>query len=108
VRVRDGYGDVALIVTENGAAYDDRVVDGAVHDTERIEFLRGHLAACHEALRAGVDLRGFFVWSLLDNFEWSYGYSQRFGLVHVDYATQARTLKDSAYWYRDVIARGGL
>jgi len=108
LRIRADYGDVPIVVTENGAAYEDRVVGGAVADAERIEFLRGHLAAAHEALEAGVDLRGYFVWSLLDNFEWAFGYSQRFGLVHVDYATQARTLKDSAYWYRDVIARGGL
>jgi beta-glucosidase len=108
VRVRDDYGDVPMMVTENGAAYADTVVDGAVHDDARIAYLRDHLAAAHEALRAGVDLRGYYVWSLLDNFEWAYGYSQRFGLIHVDYTTQARTLKDSAYWYRDVIARGGL
>jgi beta-glucosidase len=108
VRVRDEYGDVPLMVTENGAAYEDTVVAGAVHDDARIAYLHDHLAAVHEALRAGVDVRGYYVWSLLDNFEWAYGYSQRFGLIHVDYATQARTLKDSAYWYRDVIARGGL
>jgi beta-glucosidase len=108
LRVRADYGDLPLMVTENGAAYDDEVVGGAVHDDARVAYLRAHVAAAHEAMRAGVDLRGYFVWSLLDNFEWSYGYSQRFGLVHVDYATQARTLKDSAYWYRDVIARGGL
>jgi beta-glucosidase len=108
VRVRDDYGDVPLMVTENGAAYADTVVDGSVHDHARIAYLRDHLAAAHEALRAGVDLRGYYVWSLLDNFEWAYGYSQRFGLIHVDYATQVRTLKDSAYWYRDVISRGGL
>ena len=108
LRIHADYGDVPIMVTENGAAYEDRVVDGAVADAERIEYLRGHLAAAHEALRAGVDLRGYFVWSLLDNFEWAFGYSQRFGLIHVDYRTQARTLKASAYWYRDVIAQGGL
>jgi beta-glucosidase len=108
VRIRDDYGDVPMMVTENGAAYEDTVVGGAVHDDARIAYLHDHLAAVHEALRAGVDVRGYYVWSLLDNFEWAYGYSQRFGLIHVDYATQARTLKDSAYWYRDVIARGGL
>jgi beta-glucosidase len=108
VRIRDDYGDVPMMVTENGAAYEDTVVGGAVHDDARIAYLHDHLAAVHEALRAGVDVRGYYVWSLLDNFEWAYGYSQRFGVIHVDYATLARTLKDSAYWYRDVIARGGL
>jgi beta-glucosidase len=108
VRIHTDYAGIPLVVTENGAAYEDRVAGGAVADPERIAYLRGHLAAAHEALRSGVDLRGYFVWSLLDNFEWAFGYSQRFGLVHVDYATQARTMKDSAYWFRDVIARGGL
>jgi beta-glucosidase len=107
IRLHTDYPGTPIMVTENGAAYEDQVVDGAVHDAERIGYLRGHIAAVHEALRAGVDLRGYYVWSLLDNFEWAYGYSQRFGLVHVDYGTQARTLKDSAYWYRDVIARNG-
>jgi beta-glucosidase len=108
LRVRSDYGDVPIMVAENGAAFPDVVLDGAVHDHARIAYLRGHLAAAHEAMRAGVNLRGYYVWSLLDNFEWAYGYSQRFGLIHVDYATLTRTLKDSAYWYRDVIARGGV
>lgn len=108
LRVRADYGDIPLMVTENGAAYADEVVDGAVHDQARIDYLRGHLAATHEAIQAGADVRGYFVWSLLDNFEWSFGYAKRFGIVHVDYATQARTLKDSALWYGEVIAAGGL
>jgi beta-glucosidase len=109
LRIRRDYGDVPLFVTENGAAYPDRVgPDGRVADPERISYLRSHLAAAHEALSAGVDLRGYFVWSLLDNFEWSEGYAKRFGIVHVDYQTQVRTLKDSAHWYRGVIAAGGL
>ena len=109
LRLRRDYGDVPLVVTENGAAYDDRPsADGAVHDPERIAYLRSHLAAAHEALQAGVDIRGYFVWSLLDNFEWAYGYGKRFGIVHVDYRTQRRTWKDSAHWYRDVIATGGV
>jgi beta-glucosidase len=102
-------GSLPLMVTENGAAYDDRVgPDGAVDDPERIGYLRQHLAAVHEALTAGVDVRGYFVWSLLDNFEWAYGLSKRFGLIHVDYHTLHRTLKTSAHWYRRVIAAGGL
>ncbi|HEV7898712.1 MAG TPA: GH1 family beta-glucosidase [Planosporangium sp.] len=108
-RIRRDYGDIPLVITENGAAYPDEPdAAGEVHDPERVRYLREHLTAAHEALRDGVDLRGYFAWSLLDNFEWAYGYSKRFGIVHVDYATQQRTLKDSAYWYRDVIANGGV
>ncbi|NJC84274.1 beta-glucosidase [Planosporangium mesophilum] len=108
-RIRADYGDVPIVITENGAAYPDEPdPTGEVHDPDRVAYLREHLTAAHESLRDGVDLRGYFVWSLLDNFEWAWGYSKRFGIVHVDYATQRRTLKDSAYWYRDVIANGGV
>jgi beta-glucosidase len=108
LRVHRDYGDRPVFVTENGAAYPDRVdPDGRVRDADRIAYLRVHLAAAHEALSAGVDLRGYFVWSLLDNFEWAMGYGKRFGLVHVDYHTQRRTWKDSARWYRDVIRANG-
>jgi beta-glucosidase len=97
------------MITENGAAFDDELgADGGVRDHERISYLRDHLAVVHEAIEAGVDLRGYFVWSLLDNFEWAYGYSKRFGIVHVDYATQARVWKDSAHWYRQVIRTNGV
>jgi beta-glucosidase len=99
------YPDLPLIITENGAAFDDLVTGGHVVDPARIEYLRGHLSAASAAIAAGVDLRGYLAWTLLDNFEWAYGYSKRFGLVHVDYATQRRTPKQSAMWYRDVIAR---
>ncbi|MGZ8566579.1 MAG: family 1 glycosylhydrolase, partial [Actinomycetota bacterium] len=96
------------MVTENGAAFEDEVgADGVVHDPERIAYLHDHVMAAHEALRAGVPLEGFFVWSLLDNFEWSEGYSKRFGLVHVDFETQARTPKASARWYAEVARRNG-
>jgi beta-glucosidase len=108
-RIRRDYGDIPLVITENGAAYPDEPDPaGEVHDPERVRYLHEHLTAAHEALRDGVDLRGYFAWSLLDNFEWAYGYSKRFGIVHVDYTTQRRTLKDSAYWYRDVITGGGV
>jgi beta-glucosidase len=108
-RIRRDYGDIPLVITENGAAYaDEPDPAGEVHDPERVRYLHEHLTAAHEALRDGVDLRGYFAWSLLDNFEWAYGYSKRFGIVHVDYTTQRRTLKDSAYWYRDVITGGGV
>jgi beta-glucosidase len=82
--------------------------NGAVQDIERIEYLRGHLAAAHAAIANGVDLRGYFVWSVYDNFEWAHGYAQRFGLVFTDFRTQQRILKASAYWYRDVIAANAL
>ncbi|WP_239123939.1 GH1 family beta-glucosidase [Rhizocola hellebori] len=108
LRIKRDYGDIALYITENGAAFPDKVVDGQVQDTERIDFLHRHLVAAHQALQAGANLRGYFVWSLLDNFEWALGYGKRFGIIHVDYETQVRTLKQSAHWYRDVIASGGV
>jgi beta-glucosidase len=92
------------MVTENGASFPDVVRGGAVDDTQRVAFLADHLRAVHQAIAAGVDLRGYLAWSLLDNFEWAYGYDKRFGLVHVDYATQERRLKASAHWYREVMA----
>jgi beta-glucosidase len=106
---RDEFPGLALMVTENGAAFDDAVtVDehgvASVHDADRVDYLRRHFTAAHRAIQAGVDLRGYFVWSLLDNFEWAYGYSKRFGIVRVDYETQERTLKDSAHWYGKLIA----
>jgi beta-glucosidase len=107
-RIHAEYGDLPLYVTENGAAYDDRRAhDGAVHDADRTEYLAGHLAGCARALAEGVPLRGYFVWSLLDNFEWSHGYTKRFGIVHVDYATQERRIKDSGRWYADFVRAHG-
>ncbi|MEU9990373.1 GH1 family beta-glucosidase [Streptomyces sp. NPDC048045] len=98
-----------LYVTENGAAYDDRPgPDGRVHDPERIAYLHGHLSAVHRALTDGADVRGYYLWSLLDNFEWAYGYGKRFGAVHVDYATLERTPKSSAHWYGQVARTGAL
>jgi beta-glucosidase len=78
--------------------------DGSVHDPDRIRYIARHLVACHDAITAGVPLRGYFVWSLMDNFEWAFGYSRRFGIIYVDYATQRRILKDSALFMRQVIA----
>ncbi|GLW49943.1 beta-glucosidase [Streptomyces sp. NBRC 14336] len=103
-RLHTEHPSLPLYVTENGAA-----VDEGLRDTTRVSYLDSHIGACARALAAGVDLRGYFVWSLLDNFEWSFGYRHRFGLVHVDYATQERTLKESAHWYARLIrdARGG-
>ena len=97
-----------IYITENGCAYDDPVVDGRCHDPRRISYLDRHLRAVHAAIEAGVDVRGYFQWSLMDNFEWSHGYHKRFGLVHIDFDTLVRTPRDSAFWYRDVIARNGL
>ncbi|HEY7598140.1 MAG TPA: GH1 family beta-glucosidase [Actinophytocola sp.] len=109
LRLRDEYPRLPLYITENGAAYPDAVgPDGQVRDTDRLAYLDGHLRAAHAALRQGVDLRGYFCWSLLDNLEWAEGYAKRFGLVHVDFETQARTVKESARWYAGVIARNGL
>jgi beta-glucosidase len=98
-----------IMVTENGAAFPD-VVDGEgrIVDTDRIDYLRTHLAAVHGAIEAGAPVVGYYVWSLMDNFEWAWGFSKRFGIVHVDYETQVRTLKDSARFYADVITRNAL
>jgi beta-glucosidase len=111
--LRSRYGDALppIHITENGCSRDDTPApDGTVTDPERISYLDGHIRAVHEAIVAGVDVRGYFVWSLMDNFEWSEGYHQRFGLTYVDYETQARTPKTSYAWYRDLIAaqRGSL
>ena len=99
-RVGRDYPGVPLYVTENGAAIaDEKSDDGAVHDPIRVDYLDRHFRAAHRAIGEGVDLRGYFVWSLLDNFEWSFGYSKRFGLIYVDFETLERTPKDSARWY---------
>jgi beta-glucosidase len=106
VRLRDDYGDALppVFVTESGCAYDDEPdADGAVHDPERIAYLDAHLGAIARAVDEGVDVRGYFTWSLMDNFEWAEGYTQRFGLVHVDYDTLERTRKKSFQWYADLI-----
>ncbi len=108
LQVHRDYRPVPLYITENGAAYPDVVRDGDIADTDRIAFLDSHLRAAHDALAAGVDLRGYFYWSLLDNFEWAEGYAKRFGLVHVDYDTQRRTPKQSALWYSRVIGLNGM
>jgi beta-glucosidase len=108
-RVARDYPAVPLYVTENGAAFHDEVSpDGSINDTERCEFLDAHLHACLDAIAAGVPLRGYFAWSLLDNFEWAWGYTRRFGLFYVDYHSQRRTPKASAQWYSSVIARHAL
>jgi len=110
LRVKERYGHVPIYITENGAAFFDppTAENDRVQDPLRVDYLRKHIAAVHAALAAGVDMRGYFVWSLLDNMEWSLGYAKRFGIVHVDFATQKRTPKDSAHFYSRVIADRGL
>jgi beta-glucosidase len=108
LRLAREYGAREIIVTENGSAWaDDITPDGQVHDAGRLGYLEEHLAACARAVRGGVPLAGYFAWSLLDNFEWDYGYDARFGLVYVDYATQQRVMKDSGRRYADIIAAHG-
>jgi beta-glucosidase len=107
-RVHRDYPDVPLAVTENGAAFVDRLVDGVVDDPDRVAYFDSHLRACHEAIASGVPLRGYFVWSLMDNFEWAWGYTKRFGMIYVDYDSQLRIPKSSARWYAEVIRRNGL
>ena len=98
-----------VVISENGMSNTDWVhLDGKVHDPQRIDFLHRYLASIEKSIADGADVMGYFYWSILDNFEWAEGYKERFGLVHVDYTTQKRTPKDSYYWYRDMIARGGL
>lgn len=102
-QVQRDYPAIPVYLTENGAAFDDEAVDGVVHDANRIDFLESHIAALATMRSRGMDVRGYFAWSLLDNYEWSEGYAKRFGIVHVDYETQKRTPKDSAHWYADLI-----
>lgn len=108
VHLHREYRPRAIFITENGAAFPDEVVDGVVADDRRIAYLVGHIAAVQRAREAGVPVHGYFVWSFLDNFEWAHGYSKRFGIVYVDYATLARLPKASFHWYRQLIANGGL
>jgi beta-glucosidase len=110
VRLARDYPGIPLWVTENGAAYDDKPNgDGnRVADPDRVAYLDGHVRAVHAAVARGIDVRGYLVWSLMDNFEWAEGYRQRFGLIYVDYQTQARILKDSAHWYHQLITTGEL
>ncbi|HKD77467.1 MAG TPA: family 1 glycosylhydrolase, partial [Ktedonobacterales bacterium] len=106
-RVAHDYPGHDIYITENGAAYPDVLgPDGAVHDERRVTFLRDHTRAALEALAGGAPLKGYFAWSFIDNFEWARGYAPRFGLIYDDYATQARTIKDSGHWYARLIASG--
>jgi len=105
VRVARDYEPAAIYITENGAAFPDvRVHDGAVHDVERTAYLESYIGAVGRAVSGGAPVKGYFVWSLLDNFEWAFGYSKRFGIVYIDFPTLERVPKDSFYWYRDLLA----
>jgi beta-glucosidase len=109
VRLQGDYAVPGIYVTENGAAFADRVdADGQVRDTQRQAYLRDHLVQAHRALAEGVPLRGYFAWSLMDNFEWALGYGKRFGLIYVDYATQQRTIKQSGCWVARVARENGV
>jgi beta-glucosidase len=104
LRLKARYSNLPpLYITENGAAGDDHHVAGQVNDEQRVRYFQSHLEALDEAIKAGVNVNGYFAWSLMDNFEWAYGYKQRFGIVHVDYQTQERTLKQSAIAYRNML-----
>jgi beta-glucosidase len=105
--ISNRYNNPNVYTTENGVACHDKDFEHAIHDNDRIEYLGGYIKGFGEALKQGVNLKGYFAWSLLDNFEWQYGMSKRFGIVYVDYNTLKRTPKDSAIWYRNVIDSNG-
>jgi beta-glucosidase len=95
-----------ILVTESGAAFKDKMTDGEVRDPERIDYFKHYIRAMQKARHEGVNIKGYFAWTLMDNFEWSEGYNARFGLIHVDFRTQLRTIKSSGYWFRDFLQKG--
>ncbi|MFC5467342.1 GH1 family beta-glucosidase [Cohnella suwonensis] len=107
-RLRKDYTSIPIFITENGAATKDVLENGKVEDEGRIRYVKAHLEQSLKFIRDGGNLKGYYLWSFLDNFEWAFGYEKRFGMVHVDYETQVRTPKASAYWYRDVMRRNGI
>jgi beta-glucosidase len=103
--VHERAAGLPVYITENGAAYPDQVnVDGSIDDEERRRYFELHVNACDQALAKGLPLKGYFAWSLMDNFEWAFGFSRRFGLVYVDYSTQLRTVKKSGRWFQSLLA----
>jgi beta-glucosidase len=110
-RIARDYPGIDLYITENGAAFDDEIRqegnETRIHDEQRLGYIRDHLRAAHELFALGVPFKGYFVWSFMDNFEWAFGYAKRFGIVHVDFKSQKRSLKDSALWYKRLIGRNG-
>ena len=108
-RINREYDFPVLYITENGAAYPDALdADGKINDPQRLAYIQGHLQAIYDAIQDGIPVQGYFVWSFMDNFEWAFGYTRRFGLVYVDFETQQRIPKQSAYWYRQVIEQNGI
>ncbi|MEI7847877.1 MAG: GH1 family beta-glucosidase [Chloroflexota bacterium] len=108
-RLNQDYNLPPIYITENGSAFNDTITeDGKIHDARRLDYLRQHFNQVRLAMQDGVDIRGYFVWSLLDNFEWAHGFGKRFGMIHVDFETQKRTIKDSGQWYRQVIANNSV
>ena len=107
VKINELYGDIPIYITENGSCYNDEPENGKVQDKKRIDYLKLHLTALQRSIESGVNVKGYLTWSLLDNFEWAYGYSMRFGIVHVNYETLERTKKDSYYWLKDTIEKSG-
>ncbi len=107
IELHESYTLPPCYITENGACFNDGKVDGSIDDQRRIDYVAGHLGAVADAIDAGVDIRGYFLWSLLDNFEWAEGYTMRFGAVHVDYETQVRTIKQSGHWYSALVRSQG-
>ncbi|PAD70304.1 beta-glucosidase [Bacillus sp. 7586-K] len=105
-KVKDQYGAIPIYITENGACYNDGVENGRVKDTKRIDYLKQHLTSLKRSIDAGVNVKGYLTWSLMDNFEWAEGYDKRFGIIHVDFNTLERTKKDSYYWYKHMISNG--
>lgn len=109
IYIKKEYNNPEIYITENGAAFNDKVVNGdLINDDKRINYLDGHFKEALKAINDGVNLQGYYVWSFMDNFEWSYGYNKRFGLIYIDYKTQRRIWKKSAYWYKDIIKNNGL
>jgi beta-glucosidase len=108
-KINNEYKLPPIYITENGAAFVDEITqDGEIHDPRRLDYLRQHFIQTRLAMQDGVDIRGYFVWSLLDNFEWGHGNTKRFGITYVDFKTQKRTIKDSGKWYGAVIAANGV
>ena len=108
-KLKDEYGNKKIYITENGAAFNDYPDRNSnIQDMQRIDFHDSHIRQVYRCIQEGMNIRGYFIWSLMDNFEWTYGFTQRFGLTYIDYLTQKRTLKSSAHWYRDIIQKNGL
>ncbi|HKL43455.1 MAG: beta-glucosidase [Halanaerobiales bacterium] len=108
ININHNYTDIPIFITENGAAFDDKIINKKINDSKRIKYLYSHFKSAYKALQNGVPLKRYYVWSLMDNFEWAYGYSKRFGLIYIDYKTKKRFLKDSAYWYKKVIKNNSI